>query len=150
MRILIAAVGRAGRGPHRELYEHYAGRITWPLRLKEVVVDRTGPGQLEREGERLAALLPEGAIVVALDEHGQALTSQGFAGKLRGWRDHGVADIAFLIGGADGLAAALKARADLLLALGAVTWPHLLVRALLAEQLYRAQQILAGHPYHRG
>jgi 23S rRNA (pseudouridine1915-N3)-methyltransferase len=150
LRILIAAVGRAGRGPHRELYELYAGRITWPLQLKEVVVDRAGPGAREREGERLAALVPEGAIVVALDEQGQGLSSQGFAHKLRAWRDRGVTTVAFLIGGADGLAAPLTQRADLVLALGKMTWPHLLVRGLLAEQLYRAQQILAGHPYHRG
>ena len=150
MRILIAAVGRAGRGPHRDLYDFYAARITWRLQLKEVVVDRSGPGLIEREGERLLALVPEGAALIALDERGKQLSSAGFAKQLGSWRDQGMTRLAFLIGGADGLAESVKERARLTLALGPMTWPHLLVRGLLAEQLYRAQQILAGHPYHRG
>ncbi len=150
MRILIAAVGRAGSGPHRDLYELYAARLGWPVALHEVVVKRPGPGLAEREAERLLALVPADAVAVALDERGQALTSAAFAKRLAGWRDDNVADLAFLIGGADGLAPAVRKRAQLVLAFGPMTWPHLMVRGMLAEQLYRAQQILAGHPYHRG
>ena len=87
---------------------------------------------------------------MALDERGRSLSSAAFADYLGRRRDEGVADLAFVIGGADGLAERVRSRADLVLSLGAPTWPHLLVRGLLAEQLYRAQSILAGHPYHRG
>jgi 23S rRNA (pseudouridine1915-N3)-methyltransferase len=90
-----------------------------------------------------------GLVVVALDERGKALASEAFARRIAGWRDGGAQDLAFLIGGADGHAPAVRERADFLLSLGPMTWPHLMVRAMLAEQLYRAQQILAGHPYHR-
>jgi 23S rRNA (pseudouridine1915-N3)-methyltransferase len=86
---------------------------------------------------------------VALDERGKALPSEAFAAKIGDWRDRGAGDLAFLIGGADGHGDAVRARADFLLAFGPMTWPHMLVRGMLAEQLYRAQQILAGHPYHR-
>lgn len=152
MRVVIAAVGRARAGPARDLFDHYARRINWPIALREVEERRPLPpeGLRAREAELLLAALPEGARVVALDERGKALSSPAFAERIRRWRDQGVADLAFVIGGAEGLDAGLSRRADLVLALGRMTWPHLLVRALIAEQLYRAQQILAGHPYHRG
>jgi 23S rRNA (pseudouridine1915-N3)-methyltransferase len=102
-----------------------------------------------REGELILAALPDGARLVALDERGAAWSSRDLAERLGGWRDGGVATLAFAIGGADGLAPAVVERADAVLSLGAMTWPHLLARCLLLEQLYRAQQILAGHPYHR-
>jgi 23S rRNA (pseudouridine1915-N3)-methyltransferase len=152
MRILVAAVGRAKAGdPARALAETYAGRLPWPIQFREVEEKRKLPvsARVGREAEMLLDLVPAGAVVVALDERGRTLDSAGFAAKLRGWRDQGVADLAFLIGGADGHDAAVRRRADLVLALGAMTWPHLLVRALLAEQLYRAHTIIAGHPYHR-
>lgn len=104
----------------------------------------------QREGERLIAAVPTGARVVALDERGKSLDSPAFAALLKRWQDEGVGDLAFVIGGAEGLSGALLARADLTLSFGPMTWPHLLVRVLLAEQLYRAQCILDGHPYHRG
>jgi 23S rRNA (pseudouridine1915-N3)-methyltransferase len=150
MRLVIAAVGRAKPGPHLELQRLYAGRLQWPLALVEVEERRKlGPAERQaREGELLLAKVPAGAVVVALDERGTTLSSAAFAKKLAGWRDRGV-DVAFLIGGADGHADAVRTRADFTLALGAMTWPHLLVRGMLLEQLYRAQQILAGHPYHR-
>ena len=97
----------------------------------------------------LLATVPAGAVVVALDERGRDLGSVEFADKMRGWRDGGTTDLAFLIGGADGHGDAVRERADLLLCLGRMTWPHMLVRALLAEQLWRAHSILTGHPYHR-
>ena len=100
-------------------------------------------------GEALMAAAPEGARIVALDERGRAEGSAQFAKRIEGWRDNGVRGIAFLIGGADGLSDDVRKRADLILSFGTMTWPHMLVRAMLAEQLYRAHSILTGHPYHR-
>ena len=154
MRILIAAVGRWKSGPTRDLFEDYRQRLTWPVELKEVEEKRALPAsQLKvREAELLLAALPRergDAMLVALDEKGQNLASAAFAQRIGAWRDAGRGTIAFLIGGADGHGAAALEAADLKLALGPMTWPHLLVRGMLMEQLYRAQQILAGHPYHR-
>ena len=152
MRLHIVAVGKLKAGPHAALARHYAERLAWPLVLREVEEKRPLPAAelKEREGALLLAAVPAGAVIVALDERGKPLASAAFAGKIAQWRDGGTADLAFLIGGADGLAEAVRKRADLILSLGAMTWPHLLVRGMLLEQLYRAQQILAGHPYHRG
>ncbi len=105
--------------------------------------------QVEAEAEELLAAVPPGAALVALDERGRDLTSEALAGQLGRWRDEGARAAAFLIGGPDGLGAAARERASLVLSLGRMTWPHMLVRAMLAEQLYRATTILAGHPYHR-
>jgi 23S rRNA (pseudouridine1915-N3)-methyltransferase len=155
MRILIAAVGRGRAGPEQALFDAYCARLSWPVTLKEVEERRKLPAaQLTaREGELLLAALPKsraGLVVVGLDPRGKILSSEDFALRLADWRDRGTDDLAFLIGGADGHAAAVREHADFLLSFGAMTWPHLLARAMLAEQLYRAQQILAGHPYHRG
>lgn len=151
MKLTIAAIGRAGRGPERDLYEHYAGRIRWPLTLRELEEKKKlPPAQLiEREGELLLDAAPEKATLVALDRRGKVLDSEAFARRLERWRDDSVADVAFLIGGADGHTEAMLKKAALVLSFGAMTWPHLLARAMLAEQIYRAQQLLAGHPYHR-
>ncbi len=151
MRLWIAAVGRAGRAASSGVYEDYARRLTWPLELREVDLRQNLPPQKRklRESEKLLAAVPEGAVLVALDEKGKALSSREFALKLGGWRDDGVGDIAFLIGGADGLDQSIREKAALVLSFGPMTWPHLLVRGMLAEQLYRAQSILTGHPYHR-
>ena len=102
-----------------------------------------------REGQALLAAVPRGARLAALDERGDGFTSRDFAHRLGQWRDAGVADLAFVIGGAEGLDSSIIALADAVLSLGRMTWPHLLARCMLLEQLYRAQQILAGHPYHR-
>ena len=108
------------------------------------------PPQLKtREAELILAAVPADGLLVALDERGQNWSSRDLAERLAGWRDRGVATLALAIGGADGLGSAVVERADAVLSLGAMTWPHLMVRSLLLEQLYRAQQILAGHPYHR-
>lgn len=108
------------------------------------------PAQLQvREAELILAALPAGARLVALDERGQQWSSRDFADRLAAWRDQGVATLAFAIGGAEGLGYPVIERADAVMSLGTMTWPHLLVRGMLLEQLYRAQQILAGHPYHR-
>ncbi len=158
MRMTLIAVGRAKPGPVRDLYDHYAARLgqgghgaLGGLTLKEVEERRPlPPGELKRrEAELLLGALPKGARLIALDERGKALDSGDFAALLGRWRDQGVQDLAFAIGGAGGLDASLRQAAALTLALGPLTWPHLLTRALLAEQLYRAQSILSGHPYHR-
>jgi 23S rRNA (pseudouridine1915-N3)-methyltransferase len=149
MRFLVVAVGRARAGPERALWEAYSERLTTPIRLIEVESKRPGPGLMDREAELLLNAVPNDAILVALDERGKSLSSEAFAKTLAQWRDQGAATIAFVIGGADGLADDARRRARLLLSLGAMTWPHLVVRGLLAEQLYRAERIWAGHPYHR-
>jgi 23S rRNA (pseudouridine1915-N3)-methyltransferase len=151
MKIVIGAVGKAKPGPERDLFTQYCKRLAPPPTLREVEEKRPLPStQLkERESELLLGLVPAGAVVVALDETGKEMGSRDFAARLGQWRDGGVADLVFLIGGADGHGDAVRARADLTLSFGRMTWPHMLVRALLAEQLWRAQAIAANHPYHR-
>jgi 23S rRNA (pseudouridine1915-N3)-methyltransferase len=150
MRLTIVAVGRGRSTPEAALYQHYAARIAWPLVLKEVEERRPlpAPERRAREAALIRGAVPAGARFVALDRGGVALSSEDLAGRLGKWRDSGVADVAFAIGGADGLDPGLLKEAALAISFGAATWPHLLARAMLAEQLYRAQQILAGHPYH--
>ncbi|MEO5336403.1 MAG: 23S rRNA (pseudouridine(1915)-N(3))-methyltransferase RlmH [Magnetospirillum sp. WYHS-4] len=151
MRLLIAAVGRAKSGPEKALYEHYAGRVAFPLTLREVEEKRRlpAPELKKREADLLLGAVPEGAALVVLDSRGKPLSSDGFADRLRVWRDEGRRDVAFLIGGAEGLDETVRRQGDLVLSFGPQTWPHMLVRGLLAEQIFRAQCILAGHPYHR-
>ena len=152
MRIIVAAIGRARAGPESALFEHYANRITvWPFELREVDLRKNvAAGQItDAEGALLLETVPDGAHVIALDEGGKQLSSPSIAAHLGRLQDEGTREIVFLIGGADGHSAAVRARADRILAFGQNTWPHMLVRGLLAEQVYRAQQILAGHPYHR-
>jgi 23S rRNA (pseudouridine1915-N3)-methyltransferase len=134
----IVARGRIGRGPEAELVYRYLKRIAWPTKLTE----------LPETGGRLPPTGPATRLVV-LDEKGAQLPSTAFAERLGRWRDEGTRECRFLIGAADGHDAATRDGADLLLAFGAATWPHLLARAMLAEQLWRAASILAGHPYHR-
>jgi 23S rRNA (pseudouridine1915-N3)-methyltransferase len=150
LRLLIVAVGRLKSGPHLDLQRFYAERLASPLEIKEVEERRKlpGPARQESESELLLAALPQRAFVVALDERGKNLTSADFAKQIAKWQQT-APTIAFLIGGADGHSESVRTRADYLLALGTMTWPHLMVRAMLCEQLYRAQQILASHPYHR-
>jgi len=152
MKVLLSAVGLAKAGPERDLFEQYRARLNWPFDLREVDDKKpmTGPERMRREGRLLLDTVPPGAVVVVLDERGKTLDSEALAARLGQWRDQSVPTIAFLIGGADGHGADVVARADLLLSLGAMTWPHMLVRALIAEQLYRCDCILSGHPYHRG
>jgi 23S rRNA (pseudouridine1915-N3)-methyltransferase len=155
VRLLICAVGRLRAGPERTLVEDYLDRLgktgrglgLGPASVVEVE-DRKNLG-MKAEGELLARAIPAGAALVVLDERGRMLTSPEFAATLAGWRDAGRQDAAFVIGGADGIDPALRARADLAISFGAMVWPHMLVRVMLAEQLYRATTILAGLPYHR-
>ncbi|MEO1328130.1 MAG: 23S rRNA (pseudouridine(1915)-N(3))-methyltransferase RlmH [Pseudomonadota bacterium] len=154
MRLRIVAVGRLGRGPESELTELYRKRLDamarsariGPLEIVEVE-DRSGRGA-EAEGALLLGAAKSERLV-ALDERGATLDSKGLAETLGRWRDQGAAGVAFAIGGADGHAKAVREAADLTLSFGALTWPHALARAMLAEQLYRAATILTGHPYHR-
>lgn len=138
-------------GPERDLFDLYAARLSLKPEMREVEEKRNlPPAKLKaREGELLLGALPDGALVVALDERGKRLGSKDFAQKLGQWQDEGARDVAFVIGGADGLDACVLDRANLVLSLGAMTWPHMLVRGLIAEQIYRANAILSGHPYHR-
>ena len=151
MRITLLAVGRMKSGAVQDLYELYAARLRWPVAVREVEERRSLPPETlkEQEGALLLAAVPRGARIVALDEGGRQMTSREFAQLLGRWRDDGAQDVAFLIGGADGLSQQARVAADIILSLGRMTWPHMLVRGLLAEQLFRAESILAGHPYHR-
>lgn len=119
--------------------------------LKEIEIKKDLAAEVRRarEGEALLAAIPSGARLVALDERGRAESSETLAKRLGRWRDDGARTIGFVIGGADGLDEPVRKKADFVLSFGALTWPHMLVRAMLAEQIYRAQSILAGHPYHR-
>ena len=144
-------MGRLRRGPLYDVQTDYAKRLVPPASIIEVEEKRRlSPAELKvREAELVLAARPAGATLVALDQSGQPWSSRDLADRLAAWRDRGVGTIAFAIGGAEGLGRAVLDNADAILSLGAMTWPHLLVRTMLLEQLYRAQQILAGHPYHR-
>jgi 23S rRNA (pseudouridine1915-N3)-methyltransferase len=151
MRVTIAAVGRDRSGPTRNLFDEYCRRCPWPVRLLEISPRTAGPPERRRaeEAERLSSVVPRGAALIALDENGRALSSRAFSTKIAAWQRQACSELAFLVGGPDGLDPTLVERAHLVLSLGRMTWPHRLVRVLLAEQLYRAATILAGHPYHR-
>ncbi|MBW9088178.1 23S rRNA (pseudouridine(1915)-N(3))-methyltransferase RlmH [Rhizobium wenxiniae] len=159
MRITLFAVGRLKTGPEKDLASRYLDRFAKAgpavglelAKLVEVQESRASNSDT-RKREEAAALekaLPEGAILVLLDERGKTLDSQAFSDAIGRFRDNGKRDMMLAIGGADGLDPELRARADLVLNLGTMTWPHQLVRILIAEQLYRAVTILSGHPYHR-
>ena len=134
----IIARGKIGRSPEAELTERYLKRISWPTRISELP---------DRGGTLPEA--PNNAVTVVLDERGEALSSMELAKKLEGWRDTGRRETRFLIGAADGHGEEMRRKADLLMSFGPATWPHMLARAMLAEQLFRATSILANHPYHR-
>jgi 23S rRNA (pseudouridine1915-N3)-methyltransferase len=138
LKLHIVARGRLGRGAEADLIDRYARRITWPFAITE----------LPDAGGKAPGLL-SATIIVALDETGVQLGSLAFADKLTHWRDTGTKELRFLIGAADGLTHEERDGAALLLSFGRATWPHMLVRAMLVEQLYRATSIIAGHPYHR-
>jgi 23S rRNA (pseudouridine1915-N3)-methyltransferase len=151
VKLSLLAVGRLKDGPEKTLCDDYLRRLPWPFEMRELEVRKPMPAEKRQseEGALLLGALPEGAQCVVLDEHGRTLTSPDLAALLGHWQDDGRRDVAFLIGGADGHADAVKARADLLLSFGRMTWPHMLARVMLTEQLYRAASILNNHPYHR-
>ena len=155
MRVHVCAVGRLRGGPERDMVSDYVTRFDrtgralglGPVTLTEVD-DRKGGG-MAAEADLLRRAMPKGAVICCLDERGKVETSPAFAQRLARWRDAGRGDVAFVIGGADGIDPSLRAKADHLMSFGAMVWPHMLVRVMLAEQLYRAASILAGSPYHR-
>ena len=159
MRLLIAAVGKLKQGPERELFAHYLGRAEAagrklhlsPLTVLEVAESKatTAGARIQAEAEALLAKVPSSHRLVGLDRQGEALSSAALAELLAKWRDGGTEGVAFLIGGADGLPPQTLAKAAKAISLGPMTLPHGLARIVLAEQIYRAATILAGHPYHR-
>ncbi|TCS60872.1 23S rRNA (pseudouridine(1915)-N(3))-methyltransferase RlmH [Varunaivibrio sulfuroxidans] len=151
MQVHLIAVGRAKAGAQRALFEHFNARISPSIRLREVEEKRplAAAELMRREALLLLQAAPVGAYLIALDERGKTLSSPSFAERLGELVDGGRRDIAFIIGGAHGLDESVRRAAGLCLSFGAQTWPHMLVRGLLAEQVYRAQCILSGHPYHR-
>ncbi len=154
MKIQISAIGRAKSGPEKQLFEYYQQKTRWQITLKEFE-DKKG-GAIEQVKQRESQLLLDSfslkgsAIIVALDEFGDTLSSLELANKINIWQDQGQQHIYFAIGGAYGHGPALLQKANLKLSFGRLTWPHMMVRPMLCEQLYRSQQILAGHPYHHG
>ena len=138
MKLHIVARGKLGRGPEADLIARYAKRITWPFQISELP---------ERVGT--APALPAQSVLIALDETGEQIGSTELAKRLEAWRDAGTREARFLIGAADGHSPEDRASATLLLSFGRLTWPHMLARAMLVEQLWRATSIIAGHPYHR-
>lgn len=155
MKIRIIALGRAKAGPEKSLVETYRKRLSWPCDLIELETKKgiSGAELIAAEADLIDKALGSKAsskrVVIALDERGQNLASRDLAKRITALGNQGYGELVFVIGGADGLAPAIRDRAGLLLSFGAMTWPHMLVRVLLMEQLYRAQTIIAGHPYHR-
>lgn len=147
--VVVIAVGKGRGSAEQALFDRYAARLNPRPRLAEIAEGRGGPAEAKRrEATAILAAVPAGALLVALDLGGTDETTEAFAARLARWHEAG-RTLAFVIGGAEGLDAAVLARAAHVLAFGRATWPHLLVRALLAEQLFRADSLLRGHPYHR-
>lgn len=152
MKIIIGAVGKMKKkSPEETLINEYVSKTRWPVEIKEVEEKRTLPvDELKSaESELLLKALPNDAKIVVLDERGETLSSRELAGRLRTWQDSGVGTVAFLIGGANGHSETLRQRADLKLSFGRMTLPHMLMRVVLGEQIYRTKTILDGHPYHK-
>jgi len=152
LQVSIIAVGRMQRGPEQMLVDEYLKRLPWKTSIIEIDMKKVAASSAERkarEAEKLLAAVPQGAAIITLDENGKALTSRNFAKKIDDWQMAGYSNLAFIIGGADGLHTSILAKADLKLAFGTLTWPHMMVRVMLAEQIYRAWSINTGHPYHR-
>ena len=152
MKIIIGAVGKMKKkSPEEALINDYISKTRWPVEIKEVEEKRSLPVDdlKSAESELLLKALPNDAKIVVLDERGETLSSRELADKIRVWQDGGVGTVAFLIGGANGHSDALRRRADLKLSFGRMTLPHMLMRVVLVEQIYRAKTILDGHPYHR-
>ena len=150
MKILIAAIGKAKNSPANQLYLEFVKRSSWKIVCKEFEVKNQNLIERKaKEAELLLAATIDYECIIALDESGKTLSSREFADKISKWQQGGISSFAFIIGGADGLDDLVLKKAKVTWSFGRVTWPHLLVRALLAEQLYRAQTLISGHPYHR-
>ena len=159
MRLLVIAVGRLKNGPERDLVDRYQERFVdmsrklgfRGLEVHEIAESRARDPAMRMadEAATIMSLIPDDAVTIALDERGRPLDSEGFAKRLGQWRDESIANVVFVIGGADGLSPELRRKMKAVFAFGTATWPHQLVRIMLMEQIYRAATILAGHPYHR-
>lgn len=151
MKYILSCIGKMKQGPQQELLALYKTRLKTPLIIHEFEAKASLPTlkRQEVEADLLLSIFQEHTFLIALDETGKEFTSQSFAHKIQDIKNQGYKAVGFIIGGADGLHPLIKERADLFLCLGRLTWPHMLVRGLLAEQLYRGESILAGHPYHR-
>lgn len=151
MKIHLIAIGNMKASPEKTLVGLYQKRLLWPFSIQETVCKKPLQGEQLKVAEEglLSVLLPSEAPYICLDERGKDLTSVEFAMLIKQYQDQGEKHLSFVIGGADGLSEGMRRGASNLLSFGRLTWPHMMVRVLLMEQLYRAQQILAGHPYHR-
>lgn len=150
MKIVISAIGKAKTSPQQQLYLDYIKRLPWKVECKEFDVKIADTTQRKaREAELLLSACVGYDSIIALDESGKLLSSREFSEHIGNWQQQGISSFAFVIGGADGLDASVLKKAKLIWSFGRVTWPHMLVRGMLAEQLYRAHSVLSGHPYHR-
>lgn len=150
MKILIAAIGKAKASPEKDLYHDYIKRVPWKIECREFDVKVEDILQRKtKEAEQLLAACKGFDRIVALDESGKTLASREFANQVKQWQGQGNSSLAFVIGGSDGLHESVLKQANLVWSFGRVTWPHMLVRGMLAEQVYRAHSIISGHPYHR-
>ena len=152
MKLTLVAVGKVREDPTKWLFESYVKRIRNPFELVEVEQKNVskGQGSRTREAQLLLSKVGRRGRLVALDERGKHYTSHQFSNQIKNWQNEGTSELTFLIGGADGLDQSVLSKAELVISFGRQTWPHLLVRVMLVEQLYRTQCILDGHPYHRG
>ncbi|MFT6106701.1 MAG: 23S rRNA (pseudouridine1915-N3)-methyltransferase [Rickettsiales bacterium] len=152
MKITIISIGKFSKNdPNLTLFLKYQKRLPWKMQIKELETKGNLQGEVlkNKEAELLLAAVPGGAKIIALDEKGKNLSSPEFAKSLESFGSSGNSNLAFVIGGADGLSEILKKRADLILSFGKMTFPHMMIRAFLAEQIYRAHTIISNHPYHR-
>ncbi len=150
LKIDIISISRIKKGSYFELMENYKKRINWKLTIYELESKHSDPKKSQKdEGEKILKHIDNQAVVIILDERGDGLKSLDFAKTLENFKHGGENHIQFIIGGADGLTQNVRDKADMFLSFGQQTWPHLLARVMLLEQIYRAQQIIAGHPYHR-
>ena len=151
MRVSILAIGKNRQGVFKDLYEFYATRIQWEIKLVELEVRKTLDWKKQRlnETKKLLSSAPKGSLIVILDEAGKLITSRALSDWINNQIDIGAKDVSFLIGGSHGLDLSAISSPNLMISLGRVTWPHLMIRGMIAEQLYRAQQIGKNHPYHR-
>lgn len=151
MDIIIACIGHMKPSPELDLLSKYIKQTRWNVVVREFEDKKSGSAEerKKREGALLLSAVPAAAKIVVMDERGKLLSSEKFAKRLGDWQDESVPAVVFLIGGADGHSEEIRKKADLVLAFGEMTWPHMLARVMLAEQIYRAKTILDGHPYHR-
>lgn len=146
----LLAIGKMGSGPYAQAFAEYQKRLGSSLHFREIDIRERNPALLQqKESQALLEAAGKGALLIALDGRGKQLNSEAFAKQINAWLENESRHLTFLIGGADGHTEELLKKADFMLSFGTMTWPHMLARVMLVEQLYRARQITAGHPYHR-